>query len=179
MQYTVCTAAHLTEATIRTILQQWNIAAWLALTADEFKEQFRHSEFHWLSDHDRIISLARVNFNFGIQIGDSILSVAELVGLVAVDKSKGYGSLLLKQLQENLAERDIEALGFCEKELRPFYEHCNVNILYGHAQYLRERHEGSWIVSTDDDILDLTLSLSIHEQIRALSLEHPGKIVFI
>jgi hypothetical protein len=157
--YLVKQPAALTPAEIATILQAWEVEAWQHLHPDAFKQAFSTSEFHLLlNDTEHILAMARINFDFKLLIESRVHQIPEFVGFVSVERAKGYGSILLKSIITNLQSRNIQALGFCEKELRPFYEKNGIPLLYGKARFIREFENDEWVVATDDDILNLTLS---------------------
>lgn len=101
----------------------------------------------------------------------------ELAGFVAIQKGKGYGANLLHHIVDNLKARQIEALGFCEKALRPFYERCAIPILYNQAQYILEPTNNEWQPGSDDDILNLTLSSKTVALLDSLSANQPGYLI--
>ena len=157
--YQIKKAADLSAGEIAQILHAWDVSEWMALQEAAFKQHFEQSEFHLLTGPQAsLLTIARINFDFRLRIDNRHYAFAELVGLVSPQQRKGYGSQLLHLLIGNLRERDIEALGFCEQPLRDFYQKCNVRILYDKATYLRELDNDQWVPSTDDDILDMTLS---------------------
>lgn len=144
---------------IGVILKNWNVPEWMEMNATDFRQTFRHSEFHLLKNQQNdFLAVARINFDFNVKIGDNNYNFPELVGLVAIIKMKGYGKQLIDCIKENLSARKVEAIGFCEKPLRPFYEKIGVEILVGKAKWVQENIGDKWTSSTDDDILNLTLS---------------------
>lgn len=170
-------APELTAAEIGLILHHWEVEAWAALSEAAFKDQFRHSEFHLLTGEGAsLLALARINFDFRLEIEGVQHGWAEFVGFVAAQPRRGYGSALLAALVSSLQSRGIQALGFCEEPVRPFYEKCNVHILYDQARYLREKQYDCWGIPPDDDILDLSLS---GESRRLLASLHPGKLAYL
>ena len=171
-------ASDLTTQQIRTILEHWEVDEWISLTDKQFSDKFKNSEFHLLLDSKSdMLSVARINVEFQIRIQNKNYSFPELVGLVSVIKMNGYGRQLLESITTSLRERNIEAIGFCEKELRSFYEKCNIEILYNQAKQLRESDNGNWTVPADDDILNLTLSNDSKNLLSNLSQDNLGYIV--
>ncbi len=158
-QYTIRKANELAAPEIGQILQYWEVSEWAGMDEDTFRHAFRDSEFHLLTDErSTLLALARINFDFCLEIAGVRYRFAEFVGFVAAEKRKGYGSELLSAITGNLRSRRIETIGFCESEVRGFYQKCRIYILYDQAKHLREFDQNQWIVPTDDDILDLTLS---------------------
>lgn len=49
--------------------------------------------------------------------------------LVSLDKGKGYGRILMKEIVSYLNKQRKTAVGFCETKLLPFYEKCGVEFL--------------------------------------------------
>ena len=49
--------------------------------------------------------------------------------LVSLDKGKGYGRRILKEMENYLRTQEETALGFCETELLSFYQKCGVEFL--------------------------------------------------
>jgi len=158
MQYFVKRSRDLSEKEIDLILKSWEIEDWFSLDSFDFKIKFENSEFHFLEIEDKIVSLARTNFNFRLEIQKNLYNFAEFVGFVSIEKSKRYGSFILNKIVENLTERKIEIIGFCKMDLRPFYEKSNIQILYGKGIFLIEFENNEWIDSDDDDILILNAS---------------------
>jgi GNAT superfamily N-acetyltransferase len=177
-QYERKRAHSLSQDEISTILRHWEVPEWSGLTAGEFHETFERSEFYLLRDQDlRVLSLARLNFNFGIRIGGRVFKVAEFVGFVSVEKGKGYGTSLLRHIAADVQLRNIETIGFCEKNVRPFYEKCGIPIYQNKGRYLREKTSRGWVASADDDILDIHLSLDTAKAVKGLNMLTRGYIV--
>jgi len=175
MQYSIKRSKDLSDNEIELILKSWEIEDWLDLDSSSFKMKFENSEFHFLKKDDRIVSLARINFDFELEIQENLHSFAELVGLVSVEKTKGYGSFLLNKMVTNLKEREIDTIGFCKLELRPFYERNDIQILYGKGIFITEFDNNKWIDSDDDDILiintseeNINILQSLNEQNKAI-----------
>jgi hypothetical protein len=171
------TSSELSDKEINTILKHWDVEEWKKMQADVFKSVFARSEFHFLvNKQSDILSLARINFDFHLKVGNIQYDFAEFVGFVSLEKGKGYGTQLLNEIIKSLQNRHIEAIGFCEKENRVFYQKAKVNILYDQAHYLREQENGKWITCTDDDILNLTLSETQSHMLESLNSERLGYI---
>jgi hypothetical protein len=159
LTYQIKQAQELSAEEINRVLHAWEVQEWLNLSEVAFKQHFAQSEFHLLTGPENtLLAVARIHFDFCLRIDQRRYAFAELVGLVSLQPRRGYGSHLLGLLTGTLRERQVEALGFCERPLRGFYQQCNVPILYDQARYVRERDHDQWVASTDDDILDLTLS---------------------
>lgn len=168
----------LTAAEIAIILQHWEVAAWQHLTPQDFRRQFARSEFHLLTDErSTILSLARINFDFTLRIGNQQYEFAEFVGFVSVQKGRGYGRQLLRHLKGNLQKRGLESIGFCEKDLRPFYQQCQVEILYDKAKAMREYEAGQWLRPSDDDILNIHLPDEKRELLHRLHDGNPAYLI--
>lgn len=177
--YKIRNATELSPSEIEIILEYWQVEEWKKMNTSEFKKKFTQSEFHFLTDEaSNILALARINFDFKIQIQNELYAIAELVGLVAVVKMKGYGKKLIKNIQSSWKERNIEAIGFCEKQLRSFYEKCAITIMVDKAKQLRERESNQWIIPTDDDILDVSLSRNSLSLLKDLSSTNIGYLIF-
>jgi hypothetical protein len=157
--YQIKRATELSAGEMGQVLHAWEVQAWMDLSEAAFRQRFAQSEFHLLTGPQAaLLAVARLNFDFCLRIDDRRYAFAELVGFVSPQPRRGYGSRLLDLLTGTLRKRNMEALGFCEQPLRGFYQKCNVPILYGQARYVREMDHDQWVASTDDDILDLTLS---------------------
>lgn len=179
ISYSQKTGNDLSEEEIRTILNYWDVDEWKALTNDAFRNMFKQSEFHLLTDnYSVILCLARINFDFAIRISNMLYPIAELVGLVSTEPGKGYGKELLSFIQANVKSRDIELISFCEKANRGFYQKCGVPILLNQAKQLWEPDNGNWLIPTDDDILAINLSEHGINLLNSLSPEKPGYLVF-
>ena len=90
--HTVKNPGQLSDAEIKTILDNWNVPDWNDMKPEEFRNHFRKSEFHLLTDPvSNLLSIARINFNFRVKIEESEYQIAELVGFVTVEILKGYG----------------------------------------------------------------------------------------
>jgi predicted GNAT superfamily acetyltransferase len=170
MKYQIKQTNELTETEIEHILQLWDISSWNSMKSDYFRTFFKNSTFHFLLDADKnILSLIRVNYDFVLEISGIQLSFAEAVGLVAAQKKKGYGAKLVEYFREYVVKNNIETIGFCHQELRPFYEKCNVEILYDKGKAIKENTGSEWINSEDDDILIFNVSAKRKEQLNLLS----------
>jgi hypothetical protein len=180
VSYHIKTPEMLSASEIKTILQHWEVEEWLSFTVDEFNERFSDSEFHLLVDQgSNILSVTRINFDFKIEVNGSVYKLSELVGLVSVEKMKGYAKRLIMDIICNLKSRDVECIGFCEKKLRPFYEKCEVAILYGQARYLKEKpFSEEFEPNTDDDILNINLSGHIENLLSDINDQNTGYILF-
>ena len=180
MAYAVKNPVQLSDAEIKTILDNWDVLDWNDMKPEEFKNRFRRSEFHLLTDStSNLLSIARINFNFKVKIDESEYQIAELVGFVAVEILKGYGKILLDRVGDNLKNRNIEAIGFCKNKNSTFYESCGLKIFYNSVKFLREMKDGKWFTPTqDDDIFSLTLSESTIPLFEKLSHDHPAYLIF-
>ncbi len=179
LQYRVKQTADLQAQEIKTILRHWEITEWQQLGEKEFKKLFTHSEFHLLTDANfKIVAAARINFDFKIKVEAQVYELAELVGLVALEKRCGYGRKLMQELVTNLKKRNIEAIGFCEKENRPFYQKCQIPIMQNQAKQLREPAGEKWLIPEDDDLLDINLTLKTALLLKSLSPNNLGYLWF-
>lgn len=180
MAYAVKNPGQLSDDEIKTILDNWDVLDWNDMKPEEFKNRFRRSEFHLLTDStSNLLSIARINFNFKVKIDESEYQIAELVGFVAVEILKGYGKILLDSVGDNLKNRNIEAIGFCKNKNSTFYESCGLKIFYNSVKFLREMKDGKWFTPTqDDDIFSLTLSESTIPLFEKLSHDHPAYLIF-
>ncbi|MFC4163696.1 hypothetical protein ACFOWU_08530 [Epilithonimonas zeae] len=177
MQYSIKCSKDLSDKEIELILKSWEIEDWFNLNSFDFKIKFENSEFHFLEIEDKIVSLARINFNFRLEIQKNLYNFAEFVGFVSIEKAKKYGSFLFNKIVANLTERKIETIGFCKMNLRPFYEKNNIQILYGKGIFITEFENNEWIDSDDDDILILSTS---EEHINILqNLNEQNKAILI
>ena len=180
MAYAVRNPDQLSDAEIKTILDNWDVPDWSDMKPEEFKSRFRKSEFHLLTDSaSNLLSIARINFNFKVKIDNHEYKIAELVGFVAVEILKGYGKILLDRVGANLKYRNIEAIGFCKNKNSTFYENCGLRIFYNSVKFIREMKDGKWFTPTeDDDIFSLTLSESTIPLFEKLSHDHLAYLIF-
>ncbi len=180
MVYAVKNPGQLSDPEIKTILDNWDVPDWKDMQPEEFRNHFRKSEFHLLTDSvSNMLSVARINFNFKVKIDESEYQIAELVGFVAVEILKGYGEILLGFVGNNLKNRNIEAIGFCKNKNSTFYESCGLRIFYNSVQFIREMKDGKWFTPTeDDDIFSLTLSERTLPLFEKLSHDHPAYLIF-
>jgi len=177
MLYSIKRSKDLSDKEVELILKSWEIEDWFDLDFSSFKIKFENSEFHLLEIENKIVSLARINFDFKLEIQKKLYSFTELVGLVSVEKTKGYGSFLLNEIVTNLKEREIETIGFCKKGLRPFYERNDIQILYGKGIFITEFDNNEWMDSDDDDILIINTS---KENINVLqNLNEQNKAILV
>lgn len=178
MKYQVKETKDLTEAQIKHILELWDISAWNTMKSSYFRSFFKDSEFHFLMDTDEsILAVMRVNFDFTLQIADTGYSFAEAVGLVSAHKKKGYGTALVKHFKENVTQRNLETIGFCHSDLRPFYEKCDIEILHDKARMIKESVGPDWVNSEDDDILVFHTSQERKELLNRLSSQNNAYLI--
>ena len=180
MVYTVKNPGQLSDVEVKTILDSWDVLDWNDMKPEEFRNRFKKSEFHLLTDSaSNMLSVARINFNFKVKIDESVYQIAELVGFVAVQILKGYGKELLGYMGDNLKNRSIEAIGFCKNKNSPFYESSGLKIFYNSVKFLREMKDGKWFTPTeDDDIFSLTLSDGTIPLFEKLSHDHLAYLIF-
>lgn len=173
--YRVYTATNIPPTTIVSVLNCWKIAEWNVLTDQGFRVMFATSEFHVLQDENGcLLSVARLNFSFGIEVAGEKYCFPEFVGFVSLQKGNGYGTQLLEHLLRNLHDRQVEAIGFCERGLRTFYCKTPITILPDKAPFLVEK--GCQDVS-DDDILCLNFSEKHIVLLNNLSENNIGYLV--
>lgn len=178
MKYQIKETKDLTENEIEHILKLWDISAWNAMKSAYFRMFFKDSEFHFLMDKDEnILAVLRVNFDFTLQIADTEYAFAEVVGLVATHKKKGYGAALVSRFKENVIHRNKETIGFCHSDLRPFYEKCDIEILYDKAKMIKESIGSDWVNSEDDDILIFHTSQERKELLNQLSSQNNAYLI--
>lgn len=180
MAYAVKNPGDLSDAEIKTILDNWDVPDWDDMKPEEFRKRFGKSEFHLLSDSvSKLLSVGRINFNFKVKIDEKDYQIAELAGFVAVEILKGYGKELLGYMGDNLKNRNIETIGFCKNKNSPFYESCGLKIFYNSVKFLREMKDDKWYTPTeDDDIFSLTLSENTIPLFEKLSHDHPAYLIF-
>lgn len=178
MKYQIKETKDLTETEIEHILELWDISVWNTMKAAYFRTFFKDSEFHFLMDaNENILAIMRVNFDFTLKIANTNYSFAEAVGLVAAHKKKGYGAALVENFKENMIQRNIETIGFCHSDLRPFYEKCDVEILYDKAKMIKESIGSDWVNSEDDDILIFHTSQERKELFNQLSSQNNAYLI--
>lgn len=180
MGYAVKNPGQLSDAEIKTILESWDVADWIDMKPEEFRNRFGKSEFHLLTDPvSNIVSIARINFNFRVKIEETEYQIAELVGFVAVEIMQGYGKVLLGYVGDNLKNRRIEAIGFCKNKNSTYYESCGLKIFYDSVRFIRELKDGRWYIpKQDDDIFSLTLSDRTIPLFENLSHDNPAYLLF-
>jgi hypothetical protein len=178
--YSVKNPGQLSDAEIKTILENWDVPDWSDMKPDEFRNRFKKSEFHLLTDPvSNMLSIARINFNFKVKIEEKEYQIAELVGFVAVEILQGYGKVLLGYVGDNLKDRKIEAIGFCKNKNSTYYENCGLKIFYNSVRFIREMRDGIWFTPTqDDDIFSLTLSESTIPLFENLSHNNLAYLLF-
>lgn len=173
MKYQIKKPNELTENEIKIILNLWEVTEWNSMDSTYFRSFFKDSEFHLLFDSEgEILTLMRLNFDFVLEIANQHYHFAEVVGLVSAHKKKGYGKKLIKYCIDNITERNLESIGFCVSELRPFYDKCEISILHGKAKSIQEKSGSEWIPSDDDDILIFNLSEEKKQLLHQLGSEN-------
>ncbi len=178
MKYQVKETKDLTENEIEHILQLWDISAWKSMKSAYFRIFFKDSEFHFIMDtYENILALMRVNFDFTLQIAGTDYSFAEAVGLVSAHKKKGYGAALVRHFKENVIQRNLDTIGFCHSDLRPFYEKCSIEILHDKAKMIKESIGSEWVNSEDDDILIFNASKKTKELLNQLSAQNNAYLI--
>ncbi|WP_160136861.1 GNAT family N-acetyltransferase [Chryseobacterium sp. c4a] len=178
MKYQIKQTNELTEKDIEHILKLWDISAWNTMKPAYFRTFFKDSEFHFLLDsHSEIVAIFRLNFDFVLKMSGEQYAFAEAVGLVAAHKKKGYGAQLVQYFKENVAKRNIKTIGFCHADLRPFYEKCDIEILYDKAKAIKENENSEWVNSEDDDILIFHVSQKEKELLNALSSQNNAYLI--
>lgn len=176
--YTIKETSRLSLKEINIILTHWDVPEWKNMSSEKFRSVFSQSEFHLLTGPDsKLLCASRINFRFKIEVKQIIYNVAELVGLVAIEKGKGYGKRLLIHIQQNLIKRNIEVIGFCEKPVRPFYKKCSIPVLYNKARYLVEMTGDEKVISSDDDILNISLQPATLKVIKGLNKQMTGHLL--
>lgn len=176
--YTIKETSQLSLKEIKVILTYWDVPEWKNMSSEKFRSVFSQSEFHLLTTTDsKLLCVARINFRFKIEVKQVRYNIAELVGLVAMEKGKGYGKKLLAHIQQNLVKRNIEVIGFCEKPVRPFYKKSGIPVLYNKARYLVEITGDEKMISNDDDILNITLRSATLKVIKGLNKKTTGHLL--
>ncbi len=171
-------ADQLSDTEITTILTAWEIEEWKSMKKETFREKFKDSMFHLLTDsNDTLLSVARINQTFSLSIKEDVYDFAEFVGFVAIKKNEGFGSGLLQLIKKQAKQNEIQLIGFCKKELRPFYKKNDIELLEDQAFFILEKENGEWIPSTDDDILVLNLSQEQKNLLSGLTKDKPACLV--
>ncbi|QNF31557.1 hypothetical protein HUW51_02005 [Adhaeribacter swui] len=178
LRYQIKQPDELQPIEIRTILHYWEVDEWQQLSESEFKNKFAQSEFHLLTNENfKILAVARLNFDFSIKVQDQFYKLVELVGLVAMEKRRGYGKKLIENLVANVKARNLQTISFCEMVNRPFYQSCQLPMLLNQAKQLREPTGAEWLVPEDDDLLIVHLSEEHTQILKNLSPENLGYLV--
>jgi hypothetical protein len=178
MNYQIKKSTELADHQIRHILSLWEVPEWNEMTSAYFRNFFKDSEFHMLSDSgNEILAVIRLNLDFTLEIAGKRYSFAEAVGLVSAQEKKGYGSKLVQLFKDNLTQRNIESIGFCATDLRPFYQRCHIEILENKAKAILENDKNRWISSEDDDILIFKASEETKELLKQLGPEKNAYLI--
>jgi hypothetical protein len=178
--YTIKRSADLLDTEIQTILDSWDVDEWKAMGSGAFRKRFEKSEFHLLFDPgNKMLSVARINFEFKVRMDELNYQMAELVGFLAIEILKGYGKILLGHLSENLKNRKIEAIGFCRNKYSLYYESSGFTIFYNKVKFLREKKNDEWFTPTeDDDIINLSLTENTIQLFEKLNDDSPAYLIF-
>jgi|SRR6218665_3568625 len=171
IEYFVKSASNLSKEEIQTIAKHLDMNH---ISIIEFRETFSSSDFHLLKDNDTLLSFARINYDFILEIDNKHYNFAEFVGFLSIVKRTGNGSKLLMKIIENLKKNDVECIGFCEMPLRSFYEINAIEILYDKASFIKEYVDGEWLSTADDDILSINLSYKNKILLSQLSISKPA-----
>jgi len=167
--YNIKPVGDLTNLEILIILDLWNIDAWKFMEPSEFKSRFRESEIHFLKDEkDSILCIARISFNFTLKISGADYYFTEFAGLASAQKHKGFGLMLIEHIIENMLERNLDSIGFCDKKLRPFYDKSGVALIQDAAGFIFQQSDGELVKSSLDDIIVVNLRDSHYKQLAAL-----------
>ncbi len=159
MRYQIKSTDELTENEIEHILQLWDIDIWNKMKTDYFRTFFKDSNFiscwmpvktYWPCSGLILILLWRF-------LGKGFLLQKQSVWFLLTGK-KGYGAQLVRHFRDHVTLQKMETIGFCHQELRPFYEKCNIEIVYDKAKMIKESIGSEWINSEDDDILIFNVS---------------------
>lgn len=178
MKYQVKQTTELIEHEIEHILQLWDITVWNTINSDYFRKLFKDSEFHLLLDEsDCILAVIRINFDFALEISGEKISLAEAVGLVSTHRKKGYGAKLVQYFKDNVIQRNMETIGFCHEDLRPFYKKCHIEILFDKAKAIKENISSEWVSSEDDDILIFNISHERKQKLSQLSSQNSAYLI--
>lgn len=178
MTYRIKKPEELTEQEIEIIIELWENDEWIGMKSNDFKQVFKNSEFHLLLDTDgKLASILRLNSDFTLKISESLYPFIEMGGFASAQKGKGHGSELLQFSLENITERKLQTIGFCFSDLRPFYEKCNIEILYDKAKNIQEKEGNDWVASEDDDILVIYLSEENKNLIKQLDSQNPAYLM--
>ncbi|HCA08408.1 hypothetical protein [Chryseobacterium sp.] len=178
MNYQIKKPNELTDHETGFILNLWEVPKWSEMTPSDFRTSFKDSEFHLLlGSEGEILSVIRLNFDFALEISGKQYSFAEAVGLVSAQEKKGYGSQLVRSFTENVIQRNLETIGFCFTDLRPFYLLCEIEVLEDKAKAILENDETGWISSEDDDILIFNTSGETKELLRQLGPENNAYLI--
>lgn len=170
MNYQIKKPHELTDHETAHMIRLWEVPDWNEMSPSDFRTFFKDSEFHFLKDLEgKILAVIRLNFDFVLEIAGKRYSFAEAVGLVSAQKKQGYGSQLAAAFKDNLIQRNIETIGFCLNDLRPFYQRCPITILENRAKAILENGDNGWIASEDDDILIFNTSEETRKLLEQLS----------
>lgn len=178
MVYKIKTSKQLTDYEIKKIIALWEHEAWYNLEPTDFKLLFEKSEFHLLLDTDgEILSVLRLNFDFNLKISEHLYSFTEMGGLVSSKKGKGYGRRLIELSLDNITGRNLQTIGFCSSDLRPFYKKCAIDIQFDGAKNIKEKNNNEWFVSEDDDLLIIHLSEEKKNLLNQLGSENYAYLI--
>ena len=177
-RYIIKKGIDLSAGEIDVILRAWDVPEFENLGLSEFADRFASSEFHLLIDEQHIIlSLCRLNTGFRLRIKGVDWQPAEFVGLVSIVLQHGYATTLIEQILENVRERNLSVIGFCESPLRKFYDKAGIAYLPGKARFILEHSGEGWTVCADDDILLLHVNKEFISVLSALDEQHPAYFI--
>jgi len=167
--YNIKPVDDLTSLEILLILDLWNIDSWKFMEPSEFRSRFRQSEIHFLKDEKgSILCIARISFNFTLMISGADHYFTEFAGLASAQKHKGFGLMLVKHIIENIQQRNLDSIGFCDKKLRPFYDKSGVTLIHDAAGFIFQQADGELVKSSLDDIIVVNLKDSHYRQLVGL-----------
>jgi len=109
----------------------------------DFKKNERESVFFFLVEADSTKAFGLLK-PVGITYADKSYRVLGIANIIAVEKGKGYGKVLMQVIKNYLTSQNMSGIGFCDATVCEFYAKCGYQIIDGLStrfQYIHGQRE--------------------------------------
>lgn len=80
-------------------------------------------------EENTLVSFARLKIDIRLSFDKKFYTIIGISSVIALEKKKGYGKLLVKTIKDYILQQKKTAIGFCDPKNSPFYEKCGLYIL--------------------------------------------------
>jgi hypothetical protein len=137
MQTTIIQGKELSEAQIDFMNRQRMIE--YGENTKDFRKNELGSIFFFLKDGETVKAFGMLK-PLVITHDDQHYPILGVANIIAIEKGRGYGKLLMQVIKDYLVSKGMTGMGFCDNSVCPFYVQCGFQITQGLSSRFRYQY---------------------------------------